>query len=330
MHMADALISPAVAGTVGVLSTAAAVYSIKKIKDEEDSKKIPLMGVMSAFVFAAQMINFTIPGTGSSGHLCGGTLLAALLGPFAGFISMIAILVIQCLFFADGGLLALGCNIWNMAFYSCFFGYFCIYRPIMKNGMTRKKIILASVLSSVVSLQLGAFSVVIETILSGVTELTFLDFIVFMQPIHLAIGLVEGLITAAVLLFIYETNGSLISNAKDNKISLKATLVILSVIVVFVAGGVSLIASSNPDGLEWSIYKVTGEEELETQGEAYTTSENVQEKTAFLPDYNFKDSESKIGTSLSGVSGAAIVAVIAIAICAFVKLFRRKTKLENN
>ena len=324
MHMADALISPAVAGTVGVLSTAAAVYSIKKIKDEDNSKKIPLMGVMSAFVFAAQMINFTIPGTGSSGHLCGGALLSALLGPFEGFISMIAILVIQCLFFADGGLMALGCNIWNMAFYSCFFGYFCIYRPIMKNGMTRKKIVLASILSSVISLQLGAFSVVIETMLSGVTELGFLDFVLFMQPIHLAIGLIEGLITAAVLLFVYETNGQLISDSKENKISLKTTLVILTTMVVFIAGGVSLIASSNPDGLEWSIFKVTGSEELETEGEAYSKAETIQEKTAFLPDYNFKDSESNIGTSVSGITGSLIVAGIAISICAVVKIFKRK------
>ena len=324
MHMADALISPAVAGTVGVLSTAAAVYSIKKIKEEDNSKKIPLMGVMSAFVFAAQMINFTIPGTGSSGHLCGGTLLSAILGPFAGFISMIAILVIQCLFFADGGLMALGCNIWNMAFYSCFFGYFCIYRPIMKNGMTRKKIVLASILSSVISLQLGAFSVVIETMLSGVTELGFLDFVLFMQPIHLAIGLIEGLITAAVLLFVYETNGQLISDSKENKISLKTTLVILTTMVVFIAGGVSLIASSNPDGLEWSIFKVTGSEEIETEDEAYSKAETIQEKTAFLPDYNFKDSESNIGTSVSGITGSLIVAGIAISICAVVKIFKRK------
>ena len=324
MHMADALISPAVAGTVGVLSTAAAVYSIKKIKEEDNSKKIPLMGVMSAFVFAAQMINFTIPGTGSSGHLCGGTLLSAILGPFAGFISMIAILVIQCLFFADGGLMALGCNIWNMAFYSCFFGYFCIYRPIMKNGMTRKKIILASILSSVISLQLGAFSVVIETMLSGVTELGFLDFVLFMQPIHLAIGLVEGLITSAVLLFIYETNGQLISDSKENKISLKATLAILTIMVVFIAGGISLIASSNPDGLEWSLFKVTGSEELEAEGETYSKAESIQEKTAILPDYNFKESESKIGTSISGISGSLIVAGVAIAICAIVKIFKRK------
>ena len=324
MHMADALISPAVAGTMGVLSTAAAVYSIKKLKDEDNSKKLPLMGVMSAFVFAAQMINFTIPGTGSSGHLCGGALLSSVLGPFAAFISMIAILLIQCLFFADGGLMALGCNIWNMAFYSCFFGYFCIYKPLTKNKITRKRIILASILSCVISLQLGAFSVVIETMLSGVTELTFLDFILFMQPIHLAIGLVEGIITASVLLFIYETNGSLLDVERENKLSLKSTLIILSIIVVFVAGGVSLIASSNPDGLEWSIYKVTGQEELEAEGGAYETSEEVQSKTAFLPDYNFKESESNIGTSISGITGSIIVAGIAIGICALVKLFKRK------
>lgn len=324
MHMADALISPAVAGTMGVLSAGAAIYSIKKLREEDNPKKLPLMGVMSAFVFAAQMINFTIPGTGSSGHLCGGALLSSLLGPFAGFISMIAVLVIQCLFFADGGLMALGCNIWNMAFYSCFFGYFCIYKPLTKNKITRKRIILASILSSVISLQLGAFSVVIETMLSGVTELTFGQFVLFMLPIHLAIGLVEGIITAAVLLFIYETNGKLLNVEREEKFSLKNTLIILSVMVIFIAGGLSLIASSNPDGLEWSIYKVTGQEELETEGDAYQASEEIQGKTSFLPDYNFKDSESNVGTSVSGIAGSLIVAGVAIALCALVKIFKRK------
>jgi len=89
MHMADALVSPAVAGTMYAVSAAAAGYSIYKVKKEDDASKIPVMGVMGAFVFATQMINFTIPGTGSSGHLCGGMLLSALLGPYAGFLTMI-------------------------------------------------------------------------------------------------------------------------------------------------------------------------------------------------------------------------------------------------
>ena len=204
MHMADALVSPAVAGTMYAVSAAAAGYSIYKVRRESDSSKIPVMGVMGAFVFAAQMINFTIPGTGSSGHLCGGMLLSALLGPYAGFLSMIEVLLIQCLMFADGGLLALGCNVWNMAFYGCFIGSMLIWKNIMRNGASRKKITAASITGCIVTLQLGAFSVTLETLASGITSLSFISFVSVMQPIHLAIGLVEGIITACVLCFVYE------------------------------------------------------------------------------------------------------------------------------
>ena len=91
MHMADALVAPAVAGTMYVLSTAAAGVSVKEVRKQASPEKIPVMGVMGAFVFATQMLNFTIPGTGSSGHLCGGMLLSALLGPYAGFLTMIGV-----------------------------------------------------------------------------------------------------------------------------------------------------------------------------------------------------------------------------------------------
>ena len=109
MHMADALVSPAVAVTMYAASAAAAGVSLVQLHKEETAapelakKKLPTMAVMSALVFAGQMINYTIPGTGSSGHLCGGMLLSAILGPWAGFLSMIVILAIQALFFADGG-----------------------------------------------------------------------------------------------------------------------------------------------------------------------------------------------------------------------------------
>ena len=131
MHMANALVAPAVAGTMYVCSAAAAAYSVKKVRLENDPKKIPVMGIMGAFVFAAQMINFTIPGTGSSGHIAGGGMLAAILGPEAGFLALVSILAVQCLFFGDGGLLALGCNIINMGFFSCFIGYKLIYKNII-------------------------------------------------------------------------------------------------------------------------------------------------------------------------------------------------------
>lgn len=331
MHMADALVAPAVATVMYVASGATAAYSVKKVRLEQDIKKIPVMGVMGAFVFATQMINFTIPGTGASGHLCGGILLSALLGPYAGFLTMIGILFIQCLLFADGGLLALGCNIWNMAFYACFFGYFCIYKPFIKNKYSRIRIVLASMLGCILSLQLGAFSVTIETVASGITELPFSTFVATMQPIHLAIGAVEGLITSAVLIFIYESRRELIdSNSSENRLSLKKVVAILAITVVLIGGGLSLIASSNPDGLEWSIGKISGTEELEADGSVYSSAADVQEKTALLPDYSFSNSDSKLGTTFSGIMGAAVVAVFCIICGVGFKLLKKNktTKLE--
>lgn len=160
MHMADALISPEVGITFWALSLGGIAYSAKKLKEKIDDKTIPVMGVLGAFVFAAQMINFTIPATGSSGHLGGGMLLSILLGPYAGFIVMASILTVQALFFADGGLLALGCNIWNLGFYTSFIAYPFIYKPIAKNS---KSLFVPSLLSAVIGLQLGAFSVVLQT-----------------------------------------------------------------------------------------------------------------------------------------------------------------------
>ncbi|MGN1167142.1 MAG: energy-coupling factor ABC transporter permease [Lachnospiraceae bacterium] len=329
MHMADALVSPAVGTAMYALSAATTVYSVKKVRLESDPKKIPVMGVMGAFVFAAQMINFTIPGTGSSGHLCGGMMLTALLGPHAAFLTMIAILAIQCLMFADGGLLALGCNIWNMAFYGCFVGYFLIWKPMMKKEISKKRIAVGSILGCVLTLQLGAFSVTLETLLSGISSLPFGVFVGTMQPIHLAIGFVEGLITTAVLIFVYESRPELLECSEytesKNRFSLKKTLAILGICVVFIGGALSLAASSNPDGLEWSIERLTGSADVEANGSVYEKASKVQEKTAILPDYAFKDSESEAGTSFSGIMGSAVVIVVCVGACYAFNFFRKNS-----
>lgn len=329
MHMADALVTPAVAGTMYVCAAAAAAYSVRKVRLENNPKKIPVMGIMGAFVFAAQMINFTIPGTGSSGHLCGGMLLSALLGPYAGFLTMIGVLLIQCLLFADGGLLALGCNVWNMAFYGCFVGALLIWKPIMKTGMSKRKITVASILGCVLTLQLGAFSVTLETLASGITELPFATFAATMQPIHLAIGLVEGLITAAVLVFVYGARPELLygceqTTSKAGRLSFKKTMAVLAVAAVVIGGGLSLAASSYPDGLEWSIEKLTGSTEVEAEGDAYEAADSVQEATAVLPDYAFKDSDSALGTTVSGILGGAVVIGICVGACYAFKFFKKK------
>ena len=335
MHMADALLSPAVGLTMAAVSAGTVAYSVKKLsKGGLDEKKIPVMGVMGAFVFAGQMINFTIPATGSSGHIGGGVLLAALLGPEAALLTLAAVLVIQCLFFADGGLLALGCNIFNMGVCAATVAYPLIFRPIVKKGLTKGRITLASVLSVVLGLQLGAFCVVLETALSGVSALPFSSFVLLMQPIHLAIGLVEGLVTAAVLCYVHSVRPELLEcNVRQEKLRtdlpLKKVLVTLLAATVLVGGGLSLFASSNPDGLEWSIAGVTGSEELEAEGGIYDASSAVVDATAFLPDYAFSgDEENPVGTTVSGLVGSAIVLAVAVGAGGLISRARKHKKAE--
>lgn len=354
MHMADALLAPAVAVTMYAASGTAAGLSVRSLRQDDDLKQLPTMAVTSALVFAGQMINYTIPGTGASGHICGGMLLSALLGPQAGFLSMAVILTIQCLFFADGGLLALGANCWNMAFYGCFAGYYLIWRPIMRSrwfsrrgekAAERWKIAAASVLGCVATLQLGAFSVVLETTLSGIAELPFGAFCALMQPIHLAIGLVEGAVTAAVLLFIYESRPELLRELNHSqealraKRSFRATVAILAAVAVLLGGGLSLAASRNPDGLEWALFgnaeegygenMALDEENYGVSGSTAEKAAGVQEKTSFLPDYGFKGSDSAAGTSVSGLVGSAAVAAAAVGICVLGKAVRRKKAAKS-
>ena len=212
-------------------------------------------------------------------------------------------------------------------------------------GAARAKITLASILGCVLTLQLGAFSVVLETSASGITELPFGTFVGIMQPIHLAIGLVEGLITSAVLMFVYEARPELLMdvNAGDaavqGRCSLRTTLAVLTAAVVVVGGGLSLVASSNPDGLEWSMFgnaEAGYSANMGLDEESYGISSGaadalgaVQEKTAFLPDYAFADSDSAAGTSVSGLVGSAMVAGAAILVCVAGGFFRKKKIAEK-
>ena len=209
-------------------------------------------------------------------------------------------------------------------------------------GAARAKITLASILGCIITLQLGAFSVVLETSASGITELPFGAFVGIMQPIHLAIGLVEGLITSAVLVFVYEARPELlmdVNGKEEGRCSLKTTIVILAVVVAIVGGGLSLFASGNPDGLEWSMFGNAESGYSENMGldeESYGVSsgaaevaESIQEKTAFLPDYAFADSDSAAGTTVSGLLGSAIVAGVAVLVCMAGGFFRKRKAAAN-
>ena len=341
MHMADALLSPAVGMTMNAVSVAAIGISVAKVKKNELSEKmVPIMGVAGALVFAGQMINFTIPATGSSGHIGGGILLAGLLGGVPAFISIAAVLIIQCLFFADGGLLALGCNIFNMGVIPCLIIYPLLFKPLLKSGTDYRRLSIASVVSVIIALELGAFAVVVQTLFSGITALPFGTFVVFMLPVHLAIGLVEGIVTAAVLCFIYKMRPEIIDSARSGErlggISTKNVLITLAALTIIAGGALSLIASTQPDGLEWAIGKTTErvsgtQAELEADGEVFDGAANLQADTAFLPDYAFaSDPENIAGTSISGIIGAAITLALAgTAGLVITKVKKRKKAGEN-
>jgi cobalt/nickel transport system permease protein len=288
------------------------------------------------------MINFTIPGTGSSGHLGGGMILAVLLGPHAALVVMASVLTVQALFFADGGLLALGCNIWNLGVYPCYVAWPLIYKPLAGDGRSAGRILIASMAGAVVGLQMGAFSVVLETLLSGKTEIPFGTFLLVMQPIHLAIGIAEGFVTAGVINYVRAVRPEILDGSASSA-PLPAGLSLRNVLIGFVAlaivtgGALSWFASSHPDGLEGSIAKVTGKGKLPEQEHGLPAAlKRAQEKTAFLPDYGFKrpanatkgkeDAPSwpnvDAGTSVSGLIGGVLVLAVAFGIGWAIRAFR--------
>jgi len=328
--MADALISPTVGGALWAASSGAIAWCAKKVKETRDDRLVPLMGVLGAFIFTAQMVNFSLPGTGSSGHLGGGLILAILLGPHAAFLVIASVLTVQSLFFADGGLLALGCNLFNMGFLPVFIAYPLIYLPIARGGEKSYQWI-AALLAAVVGLQMGALGVVLETKASGISALPFKTFLLLMQPIHLAIGVVEGMATAVIVSFVASVRPEVLAGEQGRGgpgKRLRSVCFGVLIAAILVGGILSCFASKRPDGLEWAIAKVTGHTELQgSVDQLHQGVAQVQQSTAILPDYQFKaappKSESAVGisaarsgTSLSGLLGG----LITLAVCAMIGL----------
>lgn len=338
MHMADALISPAVGATMWLAGTAAAGYAAKRAGQDFSETKVPLMGVLGAFVFAAQMINFAIPGTGSSGHLGGGILLSVLLGPYGGFLCMTSILTIQALLFADGGLLALGCNVFNLAFLPCYVAYPLLYRTIAGPSPSRGRLAVAVTVAVVAGLQLGALAVVLETVLSGITDLPWRTFLLFMLPIHFVIGAVEAAVTTAVLWFILRQAPLLFpaaAPAARGGRAFRRLAWLLLAVSLLTAGVLSGFASADPDGLEWSLLKTTGTAEATSAGFWHEAAAEWQKKIALFADYQFvaapagATAEGKVPStiidqiSLAGILGSVLTLLLVGAVgagcCAYAR-----------
>lgn len=334
MHMADALVSPAVGGSLWAVTAGVTAWCSRRVRTRRGDRLIPMMGVLGAFVFAAQMINVSIPGTGSSGHIGGGLLLAILLGPHAAFLVMASILTVQAFFFADGGLLALGCNIVNLGLFPAFVAFPLVYRPLAGTSGNRARLGIAAMVAAVVGLQLGAFSVVLQTYGSGLSDLPFKTFLWLMQPIHLAIGLMEGLATAAILSFLARVQPDALTLAVEVPSAHRYQRRLLAgfLLAAIVCGGAAgWVASTHPDGLEWAVAKITGKPEpAAPAGRVHTALANLQTRTALFSGYRFSTATRRVpdatatpSAALPGVLGGAVTLAAVLIVGTTLKTLRR-------
>lgn len=284
MHLGNSIICPVTGIPMIAAMGAAAFWAFKKAGSEFSKDKILPAIALTALVFALQMINFSIPTTSSSGHIIGAVLLSAILGPYIAFLSISLILLVQCLFFADGGLLALGLNIFNMSFLACFIVYPFIYKVFADKKMPA----IGAFLASVAALQLGSIAIALEGFLSG-SIVNIAMFTVFMCAIHLAIGIVEGAFTALIAAF-----------AQKFKLS-KIFSYTTGAIALILAGVVSKYASSKPDGLEWSLLNMSDGFVAQAQGQIYAISEAIQAKIAVF---------AGLSSSVANIAGFAVVTVL--------------------
>jgi cobalt/nickel transport system permease protein len=206
MHIPDGFLTNRIAVSLDVLSCVNILYAAQRVKLDFTGRVIPVMGVLAAFVFAAQMLNFPILG-GTSGHLIGGSLLAILLGPMAGFLTMTTVVIAQALFLQDGGLVALGANIFNIAAIPCFSGY-AVYRLLNRSAAGGKRLFVAGFISGWVSLVLASVFCALQLGLSGAIPLRI--GLTAMLGYNAIVGVVEGMLTGGVLGFLRKVRPDLL------------------------------------------------------------------------------------------------------------------------
>jgi len=293
MHIPDGFLSLAVAIIFWVLTVSAVGYALSRVRSELNERQVPVMGVLAAVIFAGQMLNFSVSG-GTSGHLLGAALAVILLGPWPALLVMTCVVSVQALIFQDGGLLALGANIFNMGIVGVFvaWGVYKLVRKITPD--TRWSLLLAGFLAAWCSIEIASLVAALQLAASGTSPSNVA--IPAMGGIHAIIGIGEGLITLGALAFLMAARPGLLTGtgAEKSESSLvwAGGLVMAVLLTIF-----SPLASAHPDGLEW-----------------------VAEKTGFLdaaqsssyeiiPDYAIPGiSNEVLATILAGIAGVAIVA----------------------
>ena len=299
MHIPDGFLSVTVSVLLWIASIVAIAYALKRVNQELGERQVPLMGVLAAAIFAGQMLNFTVAG-GTSGHLMGAALATILLGPWAAVLVMTTVVGVQALIFQDGGLLALGANIFNMGVVGVAVSYF-VYRTVYRlTGGQRWGIFAGGALAAWTSIVVAALGTGLELAVSGTSPANLA--IPAMGGMHALIGIGEGLITLSALAFIYATRPDLFASGREQPAGGKL-LWVAGLLIALALAVASPLASAHPDGLEW-----------------------VAEQKGFLdaargplfqiiPDYVLPGvSNEALATILAGVLGTLIVFGMALAV----------------
>ena len=286
MHIPDGFLSPGVVVATAAAGAAAVAFAARRAAGELQSRRAPLVGLTTAFILAAQMVDFPVTG-GTSGHLLGGALAAVLLGPWAGILSMATVLVVQAVLFGDGGILALGANSLNMA----------VVGVLVAHGVTRvahsalggqlARLPVAAAAGAAVSVEASALAAAAELILSGAAPPG--PAFAVIGGIHALIGVSEAVITAGLVAYLISARPDLLAGYQARRREWLAP----AAATLVVAGMLSLVGSALPDGLEWAAGRL---------GLAGKARELV---AAPLAGYSFPGLAELPGRSLAGVLGAA-------------------------
>lgn len=303
MHVPDGFIDAPISAATGVVAAAAVAVSLRGARRELDERTAPLAGLVAAFIFAVQMLNFPVA-AGTSGHLLGGALAAILVGPYTGVLCVSVVLLMQGILFADGGLTALGVNITDMAVVTTVVAY-AVFRGLVK-VLPRKRgsITAAAFVAAVLSVPAAAVAFTLIYAVGGTTDVSIGKVATAMIGVHVLIGIGEAVITALTVGAVVAVRPDLVYGARglQQKLKLRVDGQLVDVPAeptpvaarshrkvwitglvtsLVLAGFVSFYASADPDGLE----KVAADKGIDAKTEKHATADSP------LADYGVKDVE---------------------------------------
>lgn len=305
MHIPDGFLSVLVSIAMWIVSLAMIGLALRNVKNELGDREVPLMGVLAAAIFAGQMLNFSVTG-GTSGHLLGAAIATILLGPWAAVLVMTSVVSVQAIFFQDGGILALGANIFNMAVVGVFVSY-AIFNLVQKiAGKYKWGLLVSGFVAAWTSIFIASLACALELALSGTSPANIA--IPAMGAIHALIGVGEGLITVGALAFLYATRKDLVEKTGTKAATGSKGILVGGSIVAVTLAVFSPLASAHPDGLEWV---------AEQNGFLETAKDAIYN---IMPDYVFPGiADPNLATIIAGILGAVIVFGVAFGVATMEK-----------